>query len=497
LKAVKAHTWLYPHRSLFRTPIADFEAQAKESVSHLAATAMGRSVSAQEPHHASYIPPSSSHLITHAGKDISPPTSPEIKSATLDPRRHTVQLEYDRPVPTIVRDEVSKPGKKVVVETPRTQKPRSRDDHEILSLGVPPAPALVRSATTGAAAAPRLAPLDTVEERPLEPTHEEIRRPPPTSVSGVAKQPTARPAMPHGSKPRPTSYHPPSSGGVSMSKGRSASGDRTANLLQQRRSSSGSSQKVFNEISPSAPISSYQNVEGEIVQSNAPPQETFVARSTKSTASQPTIEQSMGPPPQRTKSHKRASASISMVADKVFGFFTTSTKATSPLSSPQQTISENVATTDQPKSKHGMSRSNTTTRRTSVFGTVTNATVLSKKREKSNTPSKTSITRSVTEVTAISSPKSQTPEKASTTQSASRALTSEPYSPISKLTRSQTETHISTPIVEVYTPGRPGSDTPKASKPPRKYGSVSERGSTGAARRVMEFFRRRAQRMAE
>jgi len=43
LKQVKAHTWLYPHRALFRTPLSDFEAQAKES--------------AQEPHH---VPPAPS-----------------------------------------------------------------------------------------------------------------------------------------------------------------------------------------------------------------------------------------------------------------------------------------------------------------------------------------------------------------------------------------------------------------------------------------------------
>src|SRR5579859_1648183 len=70
LKAVKAHTWLYPYRNLFRTPISDFEAQAKESISHLSATAMGRSVSAHESH-SSYIAPSTSRL---APKAVSPPS---------------------------------------------------------------------------------------------------------------------------------------------------------------------------------------------------------------------------------------------------------------------------------------------------------------------------------------------------------------------------------------------------------------------------------------
>src|SRR5579871_5893488 len=147
LKQVKAHTWLYPHRALFRTPISDFEAQARESISLLSATPMGRSVSAQEPSHTSYIQPSSSHLITHTAKAATSPPSPEMSSLTLDPRRHTVQLEYDRPAPRRQEDTV-KAEKKGTLEIPGA-KPSKSQDQDLSALGVPPAPALARSATTG------------------------------------------------------------------------------------------------------------------------------------------------------------------------------------------------------------------------------------------------------------------------------------------------------------------------------------------------------------
>ena len=446
LKAVKAHTWLYPHRSLFRTPISDFEAQAKESISHLSATTMGRSVSAHEPSHSSYIPPESSRLTSKA---VSPPSSPEIKSTTLDPRRHTVQVEYDRPskIPEDAK-------KKLFLEIPAHQLSPKKDEGEISGLGVPPAPALIRSATTGAATSSRpTMRLDTVDERSPEKPRTEIRPPSQSSsASGVTRPPTARPTMPHGSKPRPTSYHPPSNaGGVAMGKGRSTSGDRTANLILQHRSSSGSSRKAFIEPSPTAPISSYENVTGEIVQSTTPPQE-FVRKKPTPPSSE------MGPPSARSRTHKRASASISMVADRVFGFFTTG--KTSPNSSPQRIVSNPV----------GMTRSNTATRKVPVLGGPPGATVLSKKKEKPNTPSKISITRSATDI-AISSPSSKYTK-----------------SPVlsSTLPRNRTESYF--PVPELL--------PPQSHRAAKKLGDMGpEKGSTGAARRVMEFFRRRASRM--
>ena len=487
LKAVKAHTWLYPHRSLFRKPITDLEAQAKEVVTHLSATTMGRSVSAHESHQTSYIPPSSSHLITHAGKGVSPPSSPELPSLTMDPRRHTVQVEYDKPVPTITREDMSKPERKIVLELPSGTKPTQKDGQEISALAVPPAPALARSATTGAAA-PRPTVLDTVEERSPERTRTEYRHPSASSsVSGVAKPPTSRPAMPHGTKPRPTSYHPPSTGGTPMSKGRSASGDRTAaTLLLQHRPSSGSSRNGLNEPSPTEPISSYQNVEGEIVQSNTPPQETLTAKAT-----QPIIDQPVGPPPQRSKTHKRASASISMVADKVFGFFTKPSPPASPNRRPGGT---GIQLIDQAKSK--VARSNTTTRRNPFPGSATGSTVLARRREKSNNDSNPSITHSTTDTaTAKSIPKtSRTPVKTANPNPPSQTFTSsESQSPVPKIVRSKTEGQPAVaPVVEVYSTGRRVTDNPKISTKSKKLGDLApEKGSTGAARRVMEFFRRR------
>ena len=486
LKAVKAHTWLYPHRSLFRKPITDFEAQAKEVVTHLSATTMGRSVSAHESHHTSYIPPSSSHLITHVAKEVTPPSSPELPSLTLDPRRHTVQVEYDKPVPTITREDMSKPEKKIVLELQSGKKPAEQG---ISALGVPPAPALVRSATTGAAA-PRPTVLDTVEERSPERTRTDYRRPSASSsVSGVGKPPTARPHMPHGTKPRPTSYHPPSTGAIAMSKGRSASGDRTAaTLLLQNRPSSGSSRKGLNEPSPTEPISSYQNVEGEIVQSNTPPQETLIAKAT-----QPTADQPVGPPPQRSKTHKRASASISMVADKVFGFFTT--KPSPPTSPNRRPGGTGVQLVDQTKSK--VARSTTTTRRNPFPGSATGSTVLARRREKSNNNSNPSITRSATDTAiATSNPKtSHNQVKTAVPNSTPPTFTSsESPSSIPKIVRSNTEGQLAVPpVVEVFSAGRCVSDNPKVSTKPKKLGDLApERGSTGPARRVMEFFRRRA-----
>lgn len=487
LKAVKAHTWLYPHRSLFRKPITDFEAQAKEVVTHLSATTMGRSVSAHESHHTSYIPSSSSHLITHAGKGVSPPSSPELPSKTMDPRRHTVQVEYDKQIPTIIREDVSNPEKKAALEIPSRMTPAQKDQHEISVLGVPPAPALVRSATTSAAA-PRPTVLDTVEERSPERTRTEYHRPSASSsVSGVGKPPTTRAAMPHGTKPRPTSYHPPSTGDVAISKGRSASGDRTAaTLLLQHRSSSGSSRKGLNEPSPTEPISSYQNVEGEIVQSNPPPQETLTTKAT-----QPVVDQPTGPPPQRSKTHKRASASISMVADKVFGFFTT-TKSSPPTSPARRPSGTGIQPVDQTKSK--VARSHTTTRRNPFPGSATGSTVLARRREKPNNNSNASITHSVTDTAiATSSPKtSRTPVKAAVQSQTCTSLESQ--SPVPKIVRSKTEGQLTVPpVVEVYAPGRRVSENPKISTKSKKLGDLApERGSTGPARRVMEFFRRRA-----
>lgn len=441
LKAVKGHTWLYPHRALFRTPITDFEAQAKESVSHLSATAMGRSVSAHESHH-TYIAPTSSHLLTHTAtkSTVSPPSSPEIASATLDPRRHTVQLEYEKPIPTITREDVSKGEKKVVLDVPSKKKSNEEGDG-ISGLGVPPSPALVRSATTGAAT-PRPTALDTVVERSPDNTRDEKRRPSASSSvsQGVSKPPTARPAMPHGSKPRPTSYHPPSSagGGVPMSKGRSTSGDRTATLLLQRRSSSGSgssSRKGYNEPSPSEPVSSNQNVEGQILQSNTPPQEVLVARTRSTTM--PTIDPVTLPPTttapalQRSKTHKRASASISMVADKVFGFFTTA-KLPSPTSSPERRPS--LLVSESVRSRNGVNRSNTTTRRNPVLGSAPGSTVLARKRDNS----KSSLTRSPTEPAILIATRS--PVKSPT--SATLTLAPETELLESKIPRSITDVQI-------------------------------------------------------
>ena len=488
LKQVKAHTWLYPHRALFRTPLQDFEAQAKESIVHLAATPMGRSVSAHESHHVSYIPPSSSHLITHtAAKTVSPPSSSQV-SKTFDPRRHTVQVEYDRPIPTI-RTEGPIPA--VIEPAPPAKKKPQKDDLELTGLGVPPAPALVRSATTSAAAAPRPAILDTVQEKSPEKAgkndnaDEKIesptRRPSgSSSVSGVARPPTARPSMPHGTKPRPTSYHPPSSGAISMTKGRSASGDRTATLLLQRRPSSASSRKV--EPSPTAPVSSLQNVKGEILQSTPPPQD--------SRTSIPTVDKPLGPPPTRTKSHKRGSASISLVADKVLSLFTTTTRV-SPVSSPERRPSGTV--TSESKQGGTIGRSNTTTRRNAFPGSAQGSTVLARRREKS-TSSKQSISRSASEHVATTSPKSSRSAVKNGIAAASSAQTIdyvEPPNPHIK--RSKTETQVTLPVVEVCSPTQLGIDSPKISKASKKLGELApEKGSTGRARKVMEFFRRRA-----
>jgi hypothetical protein len=470
LKQVKAHTWLYPHRALFRTPISDFEAQAKESISHLSATPMGRSVSAQEPSHTSYISPSSSHLISHAGKGAASPPSPELPSLTLDPRRHTVQLEYDRPA--------TKPEKKVLLEVPPS-KP-SRPDQDLSALSIPPAPALIRSATTGATSMPRpTITLDTVEER--SPEKQKENRPPSesSSVSGVAaRPPTARATMPHGSKPRPTSYHPPStSGGVPMSKGRSVSGERGAPLVLPHRSSSGSSRKGYHEPSLSSPISSYQNVPGEIVKSGTPPQE-LAAEIRNKTPPQSTVEPAQIPAINRAKAHKRASASISMVADKVFSFFTTTNKPGSPTNSPQRQASA-AHSVGSVKAKDGLVRSNTTTRKTPVLGVPAGATVLAKKKERS--PSKQSVKLSTTE---MGSPKI-------TVKSTSGTFNSEaPPTQGTKLPRSRTEPHIAAPAPQVLSPVV--NESPKV-KPAKKLTDFApEKGSTGAARRVMEFFRRRA-----
>src|ERR1700738_5366696 len=84
------------------------------------------------------------------------------------------------------------------------------------------------------------------------------------------------------------------------------------------------------------------------------------------------------PPPQRNRTHKRASASISMVADKVFGFFTT-TKTVSPNSSPQRQSS--IARIPENEAAKDLIRSNTKTRQSSVLGGVQGATVLAKKNQ--------------------------------------------------------------------------------------------------------------------
>lgn len=488
LKQVKAHTWLYPHRSLFRTPITAFEAQAKESISHLSATPMGRSVSAQEPSHTSHIPPSSSRLITHVAKGAASPPSPEIPSITLDPRRHTVQLEYDRPSQK-QREDITKPEKKVLLEIPGAKPPKSPQDQDLSVLAVPPAPALARSATTGGTSFSRPTTLEPVEERSPERPRQENRPPSESSsVSGVVpRPPTARATMPHGSKPRPTSYHPPSSaGGAAMSKGRSVSGERGAPLMLPHRSSSGSSRKGYHEPSPSSPMSSYQNAPGEILQSTTPPQETLVARS-KNTATQTTQDPAAIPPVTRSKAHKRASASISMVADRVFSFFTT-TKPVSPTNSPQRKTSA-AHSIDARRSKEGITRSNTTTRKTPVLGGPAGATVLSKKKER--TPSKHSAARSVSELL----PSSPRVVDKITVRSPSQTLTSDAPPPELKLPRSRTEPHVAAqaPAPQLLSPILSTEHPKMTGKPAKKLGDLApEKGSTGAARRVMEFFRRRA-----
>lgn len=483
LKQVKAHTWLYPHRALFRTPISDFEAQAKESISHLSATPMGRSVSAQEPAHTSYISPSSSHLISNVVKGTGSSSSPEKTSLTLDPRRHTVQLEYDRPAKR--QEEPVRPEKKVLLDVPVVKAPKPQED--LSTLAVPPAPSLARSATTGGTSITRPSiKLDTVEER--SPEKQKENRPPSesSSVSGVAaRPPTARAIMPHGSKPRPTSYHPPSSsGGVPMSKGRSVSGERHIPLVLPHRSSSGSSRKGYHEPSPSSPMSSYQNAPGEIVKSSTPPEERLVAQVVKNTPPQQTTEPTPVPPVNRSKAHKRASASISMVADKVFSFFTTTTttKPTSPTTSPQPQRQASAAySIGSVKAKEGLSRSNTTTRKTPVLGGPVGATVLAKKKDRS--PSKHSVKRSSTENT---SPKaSRNPVR-----SPSATLKSDAPPHSAKLPRSRTEPHVAAQPTQVVSPLV--NESPKV-KQSKKFGELApEKGSTGAARRVMEFFRRRA-----
>lgn len=473
LKQVKAHTWLYPHRSLFRTPLSAFEAQAKESISLLSATPMGRSVSAHEPSHATYVPASSSHLIPHIQqKGLSPPSSPDIvPSKSSDPRRHTVQLEYDKPSskakPTaedIFSSTAATPAKKVILDVP--VKTKRSGETEISGLGVPPAPSLVRSATTGAATSTKHTVLDTVDEisSGLVSPRIEVRRPSEssslvsgTSGPGVSRPPTSRPAMPHGSKPRPTSYHPPSTGGISMLKNRSASGDRTAtlNMLQRQSSSSSSSKKMEPTMTETL-----RNVEGEI-SSGSKQGEKLVIRTTAGTrtmqAQGVVVESTL---PQRSKSHKRASASISMVADRVFSIFASSTKQpTSPLL-PQQ---ENTVI-DKPKENIG--RSNTTRRNPS------GATVLSKRRQNSGNVKN-----------EASSPK------------ASRHNT-EPDIPTPKVVRSNTEPQF-IKAQGLLSPTIPPVESPKVSKS-KKFGELTpDKGSSGAARKVMEFFRRRARAFAE
>ena len=361
-----------------------------------------------------------------------------------------------------------KPEKRVVLEIPGARGRRRDDVVEVENLGVPPAPALVRSATTGAAT--RTSTLEVVEERSPEKTRERTTGDL-LSVSGVTKTSTARPAIPH-PKPRPTSYHPPSNaGGVSMSKGRSVSGDRRSSLIRPHRSSSMSSRKGY-EPSATEPISSYQNVTGEILQLSSPPQENILAK-----ASPPA--ELMPPPPQRSKTHKRASASISMVADKVFGFFTT-TKPITPDSSPSRQVS---AVHTIPEDTN-LSR-NTSVRRTSGFGGAAGGTVLSKKREKSTSSSRTEIPRSATDIFA--SPKSRTPSAVTVTRSPDRESTT------SKMSKSRTEGSLVRTGPELLPPVRRPSESPKVNKSAKKLGELApERASTGAARRVMEFFRRRA-----
>jgi hypothetical protein len=61
-----------------------------------------------------------------------------------------------------------------------------------------------------------------------------------------------------------------------------------------------------------------------------------------------------------------------------------------------------------------------------------------------------------------------------------------------KAAHSKTETNITVPVVEVFSSGG-GHQSPKITKQSKKLGDLApEKASTGAARKVMEFFRRRA-----
>lgn len=78
------------------------------------------------------------------------------------------------------------------------------------------------------------------------------------------------------------------------------------------------------------------------------------------------------------------------------------------------------------------------------------------------------------------------------TKSPSQTVTSldSHQSPVPKITRSRTESQIAVPVVEVFSTGR---GSPKMTKSSKKLGDLApDKGSTGAARKVMEFFRRRA-----
>jgi hypothetical protein len=127
---------------------------------------------------------------------------------------------------------------------------------------------------------------------------------------------------------------------------------------------------------------------------------------------------------------------------------------------------------------------NTSVRRISGFGGAAGGTVLSKKREKS-TSSRTEIPRSATDVFA--SPKSRTPSAATVTRSPDRESTT------SKMSKSRTDGSLVRKGPELLPPVRRPSESPKVNKTAKKLGELApERASTGAARRVMEFFRRRA-----
>jgi hypothetical protein len=166
-----------------------------------------------------------------------------------------------------------------------------------------------------------------------------------------------------------------------------------------------------------------------------------------------------------------------MVADKVFGFFTT--KPISPVSSPQRQTSS-VHRISENETAKDLARSNTKTRTTSVLGGVPGATVLAKKREKSTSYS---IPRSTTDV--FSSPKSRTQNTMS--KSVTQTFPSEILS-----TRQRSRTEGAGGGPELLPPVRRPVESPKVNKAAKKLGELApDKASTGAARRVMEFFRRR------